>query len=74
MSLLAPAIEEARVIPNGVDTTLFRPGDKAKERSRLDLPHDSMLLLFAGSVARSDHGQIGVSWTLRLTICGRKGR
>jgi glycosyltransferase involved in cell wall biosynthesis len=54
-SLLAPAVEEARVIPNGVDTSLFHPGDKTKERSRLDLPRDSMIFLFAGSVARSDH-------------------
>ena len=53
-SLLAPAIEEARVIPNGVDTTVFRPGDKAVERSRLGLPRGSRILLCAGSVARSD--------------------
>ena len=37
-SLLAPAVEEARIIPNGVDTNVFRPGDKAIERSRLGLP------------------------------------
>ena len=30
-SLLAPAIEEGRVIPNGVDTAVFHPGD---QRSR----------------------------------------
>lgn len=54
-SLLAPAIEEARVIPNGVDTTVFRPGDKAIERSRLGLPRDSRIVLSAGTVARSDH-------------------
>jgi glycosyltransferase involved in cell wall biosynthesis len=53
-SLLAPSIEEARVIPNGVDTTVFRPRDRAKERSRLGLPRDSRILLCAGSVARSD--------------------
>jgi glycosyltransferase involved in cell wall biosynthesis len=54
-SLLAPAIEDARVIPNGVDTTVFRPGDTAVERSRLGLPRGSRILLCAGSVARSDH-------------------
>jgi glycosyltransferase involved in cell wall biosynthesis len=53
-SLLTPAIEETRVIGNGVDTTVFAPGDKAKERLRLDLPRDSKLLLCAGSTARAD--------------------
>jgi glycosyltransferase involved in cell wall biosynthesis len=53
-SLLATAIEEARVIPNGVDTTVFRPGDKALERSRLGLPADARILLCAGSMARAD--------------------
>ena len=61
-SLLAPAIEEARVIPNGVDTSVFRPGDKAVERSRLGLPHDSRILLCAGSTAGSDH------WTDRRLL------
>lgn len=54
-SLLAPAIEDTRIIPNGVDTTVFRPGDKALERSQLGLPRGSRIVLSAGSVARSDH-------------------
>ena len=54
VSLLRPAIEETRVIPNGVDTAVFAPGDKAKERLRLGLPIDSRLLLCAGSIARAD--------------------
>jgi glycosyltransferase involved in cell wall biosynthesis len=54
-SLLAPAIEDARVIPNGVDTTVFRPGDKAIQRSRLGLPSRSKIVLCAGSVARRDY-------------------
>ena len=61
-SLLAPAIEEARVIPNGVDTSVFRPGDKAVERSRLGLPRGSRIVLCAGSMARSDH------WTDRRLL------
>jgi glycosyltransferase involved in cell wall biosynthesis len=61
-SLLAPGIEEARVIPNGVDTSVFHPGDKALERSRLDLPPESRIVLCAGSVARSDQ------WTDRRLL------
>jgi len=58
-SLLAPAIEEARVIPNGVDTTVFRPGSRANERSRLGLPQESRIVLCA---ARSHH------WTDRRLL------
>ena len=54
-SLLAPAIEEVRIIPNGVDTTVFRSGDKSIERSRLGLPRESRIVLSAGTVARSIH-------------------
>jgi glycosyltransferase involved in cell wall biosynthesis len=61
-SLLAPGIEEARVIPNGVDTVVFHPGDRALERSRLDLPPESRIVLCAGSVARSDQ------WTDRRLL------
>jgi glycosyltransferase involved in cell wall biosynthesis len=64
-SLLAPAIADQRVIPNGVDTTVFRTGSKAKERARLELPQESRIVLFASQRARSQ-------WTnerlLRSTI------
>lgn len=52
--LLSPAIEEARVIPNGVDTHVFHSGDAQDDRSRLDLPRGTKILLCAGSIARSD--------------------
>lgn len=47
-SMLWPAVVEARVIPNGVDTEVFAPGDRAAARSALGLPHDAQVLLFAG--------------------------
>ena len=50
-SMLAPAIAELRVIPNGVDRTAFRPGDRAAARRELDLPADDPILLFVGSGA-----------------------
>jgi glycosyltransferase involved in cell wall biosynthesis len=52
--LLAPAIDEARVIPNGIDTDVFHSGDAEDDRSRLDLPQGTKILLCAGSIARSD--------------------
>ena len=38
------------VIPNGVDTDLFAPGSKEAARDRLQLPADSLLVLFTGSL------------------------
>ena len=52
--LLSPAIVEARVIPNGVDTDVFHSGAAEDDRSRLDLPRGTKILLCAGSIARSD--------------------
>jgi glycosyltransferase involved in cell wall biosynthesis len=45
-SMLAPAIADARVIPNGVDTSIFRPGDMQAARRALGLPMDAAILLF----------------------------
>ncbi len=45
-SIVAPAVIESRVIPNGIDLEVFRPGDCAAARSRLGLPQDADILLF----------------------------
>jgi glycosyltransferase involved in cell wall biosynthesis len=47
-SVLAPACAELRVIPNGVDTTVYLPGDRKEARRRLGLPQDACILLFTG--------------------------
>src|SRR5262245_27766400 len=46
-SLVAPAIESYRVIPNGVDTRIFHPINKQEARKQLGLPQDSHILLFS---------------------------
>ena len=48
-SMLKPACLEQRVIPNGVDLTVFTGGDRREARSRLGLPHDAHILLFAAN-------------------------
>ena len=48
-SILGPAIVDARVIPNGVDLAVFRPGDKKASRRELGIPHASSVLLFVAS-------------------------
>ena len=39
-SILSEAIVGTRLIPNGVDLSIFRPGEKAAARAALDLPQD----------------------------------
>lgn len=36
------------IIPNGVDTDVFTPGDRAAAREQLGLPADAAIVLFAG--------------------------
>lgn len=44
-SLLAPAVATARVIPNGVDTNVFAPGDRVAARSAFALPADAAVVM-----------------------------
>jgi glycosyltransferase involved in cell wall biosynthesis len=53
-SILAPAVVKARVIPAGVDLTLFRPADQRTGRKQLGIPPDVRVLLFVGHSARSN--------------------
>ena len=48
-SILAPAMIEGRVIPNGVDVKVFHPGDRQKARAHLGLPADQPILLFVAN-------------------------
>jgi glycosyltransferase involved in cell wall biosynthesis len=51
-SVLQPAIIEAKVIPNGVDLAIFKPGDKKMARRRLGLPQEAWVVLFVATNAR----------------------
>jgi len=51
-SMLAPAIEQAKVIPYGIDLNVFRPERKEKARAFLELPGDADILLFAANGVR----------------------
>lgn len=43
--------ERIRLVPTGVDTDLFSPGDRMAARSRLGLPSDGRILVTAGRLA-----------------------
>jgi glycosyltransferase involved in cell wall biosynthesis len=53
-SILAPAMVEGRVIPNGVDSTIFSPGSKQQARESLGLSQRGAILLFVANAARSN--------------------
>lgn len=53
-SMLAPAIVEGRVIPNGVDSTVYKPGSKQQAREALGLSQQDMVLLFVANAAKSN--------------------
>ena len=49
-SMLALAVEKARVIPNGVDLSVFRPVEKRSVRAQLGIPPDVAVLLLTTGV------------------------
>jgi glycosyltransferase involved in cell wall biosynthesis len=53
-SMLAPAISEAKVIPNGVDLTVFQPADRKRVRESLGLPQEAKILLFTANGIRAN--------------------
>lgn len=48
-SILQPAIIDMRVIPNGVDLSIFQVGNTLNARSDLNLPIDDLIILFAAN-------------------------
>jgi glycosyltransferase involved in cell wall biosynthesis len=54
-SILRLAIIKSRVIPNGVDLSIFKPGNKHKARQVLGLPQDHHIILFVGSRAKTNY-------------------
>jgi glycosyltransferase involved in cell wall biosynthesis len=51
-SILAGGAAAWRVIPNGVDRSMFRPGDQSAARVELDLPADALIVLFTANRVR----------------------
>lgn len=53
-SILAPAICDARVIPNGIDCSVFLPADKGRIRQELGFPVEVRIALFAALGVRGN--------------------
>jgi glycosyltransferase involved in cell wall biosynthesis len=54
VSVLAEGAAAWRLIPNGVDRSLFGPGDRGQARERLGLPRDAAIVLFAANRPRQN--------------------
>jgi glycosyltransferase involved in cell wall biosynthesis len=65
-SMLAPGMVEGRVIPNGVDLSVFKPTDQRDVRLHLGLPLDAPIVLFAASALK--HNIFKDDVTLREAI------
>jgi glycosyltransferase involved in cell wall biosynthesis len=51
---LQQAVREARVIPSGVDQTVFHPANRRQARIDLGLPEDALILLFVAQRMRQN--------------------
>lgn len=45
-SIIAPALADTRIIPHGIDLTIFKPANQQKRRIELGLPSEAMVVLF----------------------------
>jgi D-inositol-3-phosphate glycosyltransferase len=50
IDLYAADPSRVEVVHPGVDLSVFHPGDVAQARAELDLPHDALVLMFAGRI------------------------
>ncbi|HEX6437968.1 MAG TPA: glycosyltransferase, partial [Candidatus Binatia bacterium] len=50
--MLTSAVMETRVIPNGVDLSIFHPADKKDARSVLGIPQNALVILFTANAVR----------------------
>jgi len=73
-SILAEAMVESRVIPNGVDTSIYRPGDRLAARAGLGLERDRIVLLFAASGIRENPWKDFATMREAVRLLGRQGR
>ena len=53
-SMLAPAVYDSRIIPYGVDTSVFRPRERVGARAELGLSENSKIILFAANRIRKN--------------------
>jgi glycosyltransferase involved in cell wall biosynthesis len=71
-SILAPAIIESRVIPNGVDRSVFNPGDCLSARRKLGIPANAFVMLFVAHGILQNRFKDYTSLRKSIDIVGEK--
>jgi glycosyltransferase involved in cell wall biosynthesis len=71
-SMLAQAIAQARVIPNGVDRQVFTPNDQQAARAELGIPPHAKVLLFAAAGIRNNWAKDYQTMRRALQIVGAR--
>ena len=76
-SMLSQGIIKSRVIPNGIDLSIFKPGDRAQARHKLGLPEKVPIVLSAGNLFRQNSFKdyVGLCAALaKVELPGNAGR
>lgn len=73
-SMLAPAVEQAQVIPNGVDLSTFRPADRRLVRNRLGIAPEAAMVLLTIGRRESPWGDPRMERAAIAAIAARTGR
>ena len=71
-SMLMPAVQELRVIPNGVDTDIFFPRNKLDCRAELGLDRDKYIILFAAQGLKTNVFKDFTTTQLALELLGAR--
>lgn len=72
-SILAEAVEEARIIPYGVDLEVFHPADRRLVRRQLGLPDEAAVLLFAANSIRRNRWKDWQTLRRAIELLGAEG-
>ena len=70
---LADSLAETRVIPNGVDTDIYCPGDRSAARAELGLPLAATIVLFSARSAKSSPFKGFATLEAALPLIARAG-
>ncbi len=65
--------KEVEVVYNGIDTEVFKPGDRRRARSQLRLPADELLVLIAGQSLEGFRQNIAQHWRKVLQRTAAQG-
>ena len=73
-SMMKPYVQETRIIPNGVDLSVFKIANRSEVRLKLGLPRDAFILLFSGYSVRNNPWKDYKTLRAAIEIVGRENK